>query len=417
MRKDIEEIVESSELKCALKTCTGIGVLMLRKIMKKGILAVYKILRFMPLQKRTICFMSNLGRSYGGNPKSIYEEMVREGLDQEFRCIFILEDTNTPLPGRVWKVRLSRFRYYYFLAVAGIWVSDTRFPNYIKKRKGVTYLQTWHGTPLKKLALDMTSLSMAGEETLEQYHEEFRKNTATWDYLISQNPFSSETFQRAFDFHGEILEYGYPRNDVLFKKNNSYDIDQIKKKLNLPRDKKIILYAPTWRDNEYHDKANYKFSAPLDYDYIYEQLNKDYVILLKYHYMVREKLQVEQYRGFYRVVEQEVDISELYLVSDMLITDYSSVMFDYSLLYRPILFYVYDLKEYEEELRGFYFDFVEEAPGPLFTSSRELVSMVKNYYPEDYTDKYKAFCEKYHTFENGNAAKRAVRLLASKVMK
>lgn len=355
--------------------------------------------------------MSNLGRSYGGNPKSIYEEMISLGLDQTYNCYFLLENPQVTLPGTAKAVKMSRFRFYYVLTTAATLISDTRLPNYIRKRKKTSYLQTWHGTPLKKLALDMDSYHMAGNETVEEYRNEFRKNSATWDYLIAQNEFSSNIFRRAFDFHGEMLTIGYPRNDILFSKNNEEDIQELKQKYHLPLDKKIILYAPTWRDNSYYDKASYRMDAPLDYNLLYEKLSDDYVILIKYHYMVREKLDFSQYHGFYQVMDSSYDISELYLVSDMMITDYSSVMFDYSLLKRPMIFYVYDLDEYKDELRGFYFDFVKEAPGPLVMTTDEIISQIKSPQCLANTKAYEAFCKKFHTYEHGNASKCVIQTL------
>jgi CDP-glycerol glycerophosphotransferase len=208
-----------------------------------------------------------------------------------------------------------------------------------------------------------------------------------------------------------MLDIGYPRNDVLFQKNNTAAINLLKQKYEVPLGKKIILYAPTWRDNSYYDKSSYRMDAPLDYDYLYEKLSTEYIILIKYHYMVREKLELSKYNGFYRVMDSSYDISDLYLISDLLITDYSSVMFDYSLLKRPMIFYVYDIKEYAEELRGFYFDFVKEAPGPLVMTTNELVTQILSYDSAKYKELYDNFSQKYHGFENGNASKRVVKLL------
>lgn len=383
-----------------------------KKLLKGCILVLYRLMCLLfPVRSKIVVFMSNLGRNYSGNPKSIYEEMMAKGLDRKYQCYYILENPSITLPGHIKTVRMSRMKFYYVLAVAGTIISDTRFPNHIRKRKEAKYLQTWHGTPLKKLALDMTSYHMAGEETKETYQEEFKKNSATWDYLISQNEFSSRIFRRAFAFQGDILEIGYPRNDVLFQKNNTKAINLLKEKYQLAEDKKIILYAPTWRDNSYYDKASYRMDAPLDYDYLYEKLNNEYIILIKYHYMVREKLDFSQYGGFYRVMDSSYDISELYLVSDILITDYSSVMFDYSLLKRPMIFYVYDIKEYAEELRGFYFDFVKEAPGPLVMTTAELVKQILSYEMARYQELYDKFSWKYHEFESGKASAAAVELL------
>ena len=224
---------------------------------------------------------------------------------------------------------------------------------YIIKRKGCTYIQTWHGTPLKKLALDLEAVFMAGEKDISDYKRNFYNNAQTWDYLISQNSYSTEIFRRAFGFTKEILEIGYPRNDILFHKNNKEDIEKIKKELGLPLDKKIILYAPTWRDNEFHGNGRYKFNPRIDFSLLMKQLKDDTVMIVKYHYLVMDQIDWSPYQGFIYTYDMSYDISLLYLVSDMLITDYSSVMFDYSILKRPILFYCYDLNEYKNTLRDF----------------------------------------------------------------
>ncbi len=115
------------------------------------ILPIYWFFRKLPVINDLILFESNVGRNYSGNPKYIYEEMVRQGLDKKLRLVWILEDINTEIPGKAKKVKRSRMRYYYYMARAKIWVFDTREPSYIHKRDQGYYIQTWHGTPLKKL--------------------------------------------------------------------------------------------------------------------------------------------------------------------------------------------------------------------------------------------------------------------------
>jgi CDP-glycerol glycerophosphotransferase len=383
-----------------------------KKTFKKVVISGYKIgCKFLPLNKNIILFESNLGRNYTGNPRAIYEEMVRQGLDQKYRCYFILENPDTPLPGSAKAVKRTRLLYFYLFAIAGTWVCDTRLPKYILKRQGCTYIQTWHGTPLKKLALDMDTVFMAGEKGIDNYKKNFYDNAQTWDYLISQNSFSTEIFRRAFAFGKEMLEIGYPRNDVLFAKNNSTDITELKKQLGLPLDKKIILYAPTWRDNEYYGKGNYKFNPPLDFGELQDKLSDEYVMIVKYHYLVMDQVDWTPYKGFVYSCDLSFDIADLYLVSDMMITDYSSVMFDFSLLKRPMLFFCYDLEQYKDTLRGFYFDFLAEAPGPVTLSSQELISAIKDYDPAQYLDKQNAFYSKFNHADDGKASKRIVELI------
>lgn len=363
-------------------------------------------------QRDVIVFESNGGNNYTGSPKAIYEKMAELGLDRNYRIFYALKDPkHTVIPGHLRKIKYKSMAYFYAFSVASIWVSDSRLSNSIIKKDGVSYIQTWHGTPLKKLALDMDDVAMAGSSNIYRYKANFFDNTQKWDYLLSQNRYSSEIFGRCFAFHKDMLEIGYPRNDILFSKNNKDDIRLLKKKFGLPENKKIILYAPTWRDNDYYGKGNYKFQLKLDFDKLREELSRDYAIIVKYHYLVSSEIDWKPYEGFVYDFGRTDDISELYLISDMMITDYSSVMFDYSLLNRPMFFYCYDLEEYRDSLRGFYFDFEAEAPGPISQTTEELIRDIKNYRPEDYAEKYAAYHEKFNAFDDGHASERIVGLI------
>lgn len=382
--------------------------------MKIPVLLVYHLFILINrVDKKIILFESNLGRNYSGNPRFIYEEMVSRGLDKDYQCFFILEDVSTIISGNARKIKRISLYYFYLFAIAGYWVSDTRMPSYLIKRRGTIYIQTWHGTPLKRLALDMFDVKMEGETSVETYKKEFIKNTGTWDYLISQNSYSSEIFRRAFAYDKVILEIGYPRNDLLINQNNPAAIKKIKDKLQLPHDKKIVLYAPTWRDNEYNSSHQYKFSAPIDYSYLSQELSENYIILVKAHYLISEQIDFSRYKGFIYQFGAAFDIAELYLISNLLVTDYSSVMFDYSLLHRPMLFYAFDLENYKNKLRGFYFDFIEEAPGPIVTTTKQLVTAVLDYDDTKYNEKYEAFMNKYNHADCGEASKKVVDLIIS----
>ena len=204
------------------------------------VLFYYLMCNLCPVKQNRIVFDSSLGKSYSGNPKHIYEYLMANGYDLNWDCIWFYENEKYNIPGMSRQVRYGRLRYLYYMATAKVWVFDTRQPEFLLRRKGTYYIQTWHGTPLKKLALDMEDVFMVGESDIDSYKEHFTKNVHTWDFLISQNPFSSETFRRAFDFHREMLEYGYPRNDILFRENTTEGIRSFKRKLGLPEDKKIM---------------------------------------------------------------------------------------------------------------------------------------------------------------------------------
>ena len=262
----------------------------IRTWIKKRTISFYHLMvKILPVQKKVILFESNLGRNYTGNPRAIYEEMIRHGLDKDYQCVWFFENPGQKIPGNGKVVKRARLTYLFYMAIGQVWVFDCRQPEFLIKRKETYYIQTWHGTPLKKLALDMEQIDPIVSDSIEEYHEAFRKNTATWDYLISQNTFSTEIFRRCFAFEEKpILEVGYPRNDILFRRNKPEYIRRLKEKYELPLDKKVILYAPTWRDNESYSQGRYKFVSPLDFDKAREELGDEYIFLVKYHYLVAD---------------------------------------------------------------------------------------------------------------------------------
>lgn len=385
----------------------------MKQLIKQITIQIYKVLTYLiPVNKKIVIFQSSNGRNYTGNPKYIYEEMVRQGLDREYECIWFLFDTGLNIPGRCKKIRNNYFPYFWYLMRGGIWIFDSRQPLYVRKKKSVTYIQTWHGTPLKKLALDMDRMDMGGSSNIEEYHRQFRLTCRDWDYLVSQNKFSTEIFRSCFDFRDRpILEIGYPRNDILIQENVPERVQKYKKILGLPLDKKIILYAPTWRDNEYSEKGKYKFASKLDFDMMKKALEDEYIFIVKYHYLVSDQIDWSPYRGFVYTFDETKDIAWLYLVSDMLITDYSSVMFDYSLLRRPMLFFAYDLEEYKENLRGFYFDFVGEVPGPVSQTTAQLIEDIKQYDEKIWKGKYEVYHKKFNHIDNGHASEKIIDIM------
>lgn len=388
----------------------------LRKAVKMAVVAFYRIMCVvLPVKRNRIVLDSNLGKSYAGNPKYIYEYMVTHGYDKKWNCIWFYENEKYEIPGRSRQVKYGRLRYLYYMATAKIWVFDSRQPEFLIRRKNTCYIQTWHGTPLKKLALDLEDVFMVNESDIDRYKEGFAKNAHSWDYLISQNPFSSETFRRAFDFKNEMLEIGYPRNDILFRDNTPERIKERRRELGLPEDKKIILYAPTWRDDEFSAENKYEFRPKISFEQLQKELGADYVIIVKYHYLIMDAVDWSPYEGFVYHFDQSRDIAELFLVSDMLITDYSSVMFDYSLLKRPMFFFAYDLYKYRNELRGFYFDYEKEMPGPISETTEQLIQHIRCYDASQYDERYRLFAEKYNPADDGSASERIVQLIASQI--
>lgn len=384
-----------------------------KKILKVFALYIYNILYWIiPINKNTIIFESSVGRNYTGNPKAIYEEIVEQKLDEKYKCIWILENLSENIPGKNKKVKRLRFRYFYYMIRAKFWIMDSRQPSYLKKKKGNVYIQTWHGTPLKKLGLDMNFVNMGGHKDINEYRNTFKNNSSRWDFLISQNSYSTKIFKHAFAFDKTVLEIGYPRNDILFKYSENM-VDKIKNKIGVDKSKKVILYAPTWRDNQYNKDGQYKFQLPINLQKFVRKFKDEYVLILKPHYLIADKIDVSEYKENVKVCGINYDIQELYTISDLMITDYSSVMFDYSILNKPIIFYMYDLNQYKNEIREFYFDILNEAPGKIVLNDNDLMNAIDTIdnISKEYKDKYSIFCEKYNSKDNGNASKKIIELI------
>lgn len=344
-----------------------------------------------------------MAKYYTDSPKYIYEYLI-ENYGDKLEYIWIINDTSTKIPGNPKKIKRNSLKYFYYVATSKYWVTNGRQPYKLLKRAEQVILSTWHGTPLKRLGLDIENIYSGSPRIKKTYV----KNAREWDYLVSPNKYTSDIFRHCFAYTGEILEEGYPRNDILYNATER-DLKIIKEKLHLKDDKKII-YAPTWRDDEFYDIGEYKFNLKLDLKRLKEELEDEYVILIRTHYYIADRLDLSEYAGFSYDVSGYDDIAELYLISDILITDYSSVFFDFANLKRPILFFTYDLEKYENMLRGFYIDIKTDVPGPLLYTNEEIIDAIKNIdaIEEKYKVKYAEFYERFCSIDDGKTTKRIV---------
>jgi CDP-glycerol glycerophosphotransferase len=362
-----------------------------------------------PAKKNLIIFESFLGKQYSCNPRAIYEYLKKN--HSEYELIWSVDPRFEKgfLEKGIPFARRFSVKWLFLMARARFWVTNSRMPLWIPKPKTTIYLQTWHGTPLKKLAGDMKEVLMPGTTT-EQYKENFFRETGNWDYLISPNRYSTEIFKRAFQFDKEMIESGYPRNDIFYRHDREMISKEFKKLHQLPDDKKVILYAPTWRDNQFYQIGKYKMDLHLDLEKLRKELGNEYIIILRMHYLVAENFNLEAYQGFAFDFSRHEDIQELYLISDILITDYSSVFFDYANLKRPMVFFTYDLQEYKDDIRGFYFDFEEKAPGPLVETTDEVITAIKGLGEAAISnDRLDEFYQRFCYLEDGHAAERVVK--------
>lgn len=362
----------------------------------------------MPIRRDWVFIESFFGKSYSDSPKYLYEYLQKTRGDK-YRYIWVLNKKSEALAktGKHTRVKMNSLRYVYYAARCGYRIFNVRQPAWNKKRRGVVFLETWHGTPLKKLAFDMDDITSASQN----HKTLFYKHGREWNYLISANRFSTDVFERAFVYdRNKILEYGYPRNDILYADNRDEIASEVKKELGIPEGKRVILYAPTWRDNQFYDKGKYKFTLALDLGRLQKEFGNDSVVLLRTHYYIADILDLSEYKGFVYNGSQYEDVSRLYLASDICITDYSSVFFDFANLKRPILFYAYDFDEYADEIRGMYMDMEKELPGPILHTNDAVVDALKNMdaIQENYKERYEEFYERFCSVDDGHASERVI---------
>ena len=381
-----------------------------RMLKGKKVLAKHMYVRYLknkPVSQNTIMFESFFGKNYSDSPKYMYE-YIAKNYPGKYNFVWVMNKKfKLPYGGKI--VKRFSIKYMYYLATSRYFVFNVRQPEWFKRRKGMTFFQTWHGTPLKRLAFDIEDVFGASKT----YKKQIYKQSRGWDYLLSPNPFTTKCFRSCFQFEGNIVEYGYPRNDILHRPEGAETAIRIKESLGLPKDKKLILYAPTWRDDECYGHGMYKFELQLDLNLMRERLGDEYIVLLRTHYFIADAIDTTEFEGFAVNVCRYDDIAELYLISDILITDYSSVFFDYAGLRRPMLFYTYDLEKYRDILHGFYMDMEEEVPGPMLFTTEEVINAIENIDDINikFADKYDAFYEKYCGLEDGNATEKCVKKL------
>lgn len=359
-------------------------------------------------------FESFHAKQYSDNPRAIYEYMKENHKDYHLlwsvdkQAIKLFDDFQVPY------IRRFTLRWFLTFPRAEYWVNNVRLPGWMPKPTSTIYIQTWHGTPLKKLGLDIEEIHMPGTKT-NAYKENFVRESQKWDYLISPNPYTTEIFKRAFHYGGKFIESGYPRNDVLSNPSEEL-VKELKRKLGIDAEKKVMLYAPTWRDNEFYKKGKYKFSFQFDLENWKNEFGDEWVLLTRMHYLVAENFNFSAHEGSVYDVSSYPDIRDLYLISDLLITDYSSVFFDYAILNRPIVFFMYDLIIYRDQLRGFYIDIEQEAPGPIVQTEKELFTSIKEIQQSDVQADltFSTFKNKYSSLEDGHATKRVVEAFLQK---
>lgn len=402
---------------------------LIRKFVRKSYILLKKLkyLRyklFYKMDDKVIFFEAFGGRNYTCSPKAIYEKILtmKEFKDFKFVWAFVDPSKHDVLNDkRLTIVKTNSKDYYKYLSIAKYWIVNSIIDEGIIKKKNQVYVQCWHGTPLKKLRYDI-EVNGAILNTIEEIRKRNDRDARKFDYFISPSKYCTEKFTSAFNLkalgkENIIIEKGYPRNDFLFNKTKK-DVDSIKKKLGLPLDKKVIFYLPTFRDNQHTSGVGYTYNLAIDFDSLKKKFSKDYVILFSPHYFIANSIDLSKYKGFVFNVARYDEINELYLVSDIIMTDYSSVFFDFANLKRPMLFYMYDFDDYQNNLRDFYIS-LDELPGPISKTQDELENNLKNIDSifKDYKGKYEKFNKKYNYLDDGNASERVIKVIFKEMFK
>ena len=352
-----------------------------------------------PIDPDLAVFAAYWYRSYACNPRAIYE-CARE-IVPGFRGVWVVKrDAVDALPAGVEHVVAGTREYYDVIARAKWLVNNVNFPNHLVKREGTVHVMTHHGTPLKLMGLDerlspLTKMDFAA----------LMRRCARWDFSVSSNPHSTLVWERVYPLRYETLEVGYPRNDVLVRATPD-DVARIRRGLGIRPDQTVILYAPTHREHQT------TFVPVADLAALARGLGPEYLLLARAHYFYGSEpsLRRLQEEGRVRDVGGHPAVEELCLAADVLVTDYSSIMFDYAVLDRPIVVHAPDWELYQA-LRGTYFDIRDDAPGAFTRTDAELLDAFRSgaVWSEDAAAARARFRARFCALEDGKAAERVVR--------
>ncbi|WP_255363697.1 CDP-glycerol glycerophosphotransferase family protein [Geodermatophilus sp. DSM 45219] len=342
---------------------------------------------------------------YADNPRALYEGLLARGVPEATHTWLCTPATQDTFPPGVGTVLYGTPEARAALESADVVVANDCISMHWDKQPGTVYLQTWHGTPLKRIHHDAPFRP--------GWLDASDLDVARWDHLLSANAWSTERLRGAFRFRGQVHQTGYPRNDVLRSRDQEAVRGRARARLGIPEGTTAVLYAPTWRDDQVLDgTGGTGVQLPIDLADFTRRLGGDHVLLTRLHSIVSDRLELPA--GVPAVdVSAEPDAAEVYLAADVLVTDYSSVMFDFAVTGKPLLFFTYDLVHYRDDLRGFYVDLEEVAPGPMLATSTALVDAIADLdgIRRRYAGRYAEFRQTFCHLEDGHATERVLDLL------
>lgn len=363
-------------------------------------LLFYKIMRFMPIQNKCILFFSYYGEHYSGSPKYISEYVNK---NSKLKTVWAFTKPENYSVCDSMKIKYNSFKFYYYLATASAIVTNYRMPVFFKKRNKQKYIQTWHSS------LRLKMIEKDAESTLPSNYVKMAKNDSKQiSVLLAGSKKSREIFERSFWYDGKILNTGTPQCDLFFSNTNFY-VKKIHEFYHIDNDVKIALYAPTFRKNNNLDVYD------LNYDELAKKLKKrfggEWIILLRLHpHLINANLNM----NFNSAINATAydDVQELLCASDLLISDYSAIMFDYMCLERPCFLYIPDYQEYISNDRKLYFD-INELPFETAVTKDELNSKISNFDFECYSRKLNEFLDEIGSFDDGHACERVFNEIVS----
>lgn len=355
----------------------------------------FYLLRTFPINKTKIVFNNFDGKGYGDNPKYIAEYILKYNLELEM--VWLVNDLNDlSIPGQIRKVKNQSFRAIYELVTAGIWVDNNRKSFVTRKRSKQYYIQTWHGCMMvKKIEKD-------AEDKLDFLYLKSAKNDSKMiDLCLSNSDFMTKFYKRSFWYKGDVLQCGFPKTDFLL--NTTFDdLVNIKEKIKIPIDKKIVLYAPTFRNNKNINVYILEFEKLLNkMESVYKG---DWIVLVRLHPSMVDKSNEFSYSEKVINVSLYSDMQDLLLISDVLITDYSSTMFEFYLMNKVVFLYATDVENYESE-RGLYFSF-ESIPFPKAKTLEDLLKVIEDFDRNKYDQKVDVFMQSIGFTETGVACQK-----------
>lgn len=346
---------------------------------------------------KLILFNSFGGKKYDDSPKVVYEFMREDRRFADYKFVWAFhEPGNFDVPGAT-VIKTDTLHYFITAMKARAWITNSGIERGLSfKKKGTVYLNTWHGTPIKYMGADEYKITPN------------QMPVCMYDIQNTQSKYEAEIFSRVFNSpYEKMLICGYPRNDVLTH-NDAETQKRYKEKLGIPPESKVLLYAPTFREYERDSDRNCVLRPPVDFKKWRSALGDDYVVLMRCHYEVAKLLNDGIDGDFVLDVSGYPTLNDLMLAADILISDYSSIIFDFAILDRPIVLYTYDFDTYKEK-RGMYIDVRNELPGGSVTED-ELLQMIKTLDLEKAVERVRTFRSKYVT-AYGHATEKTVDVL------